>query len=334
MSGRLGIDAGGFLRQLCGTVALILLAGCAAVADMRATPSAAPVSESQPSPASAASVTIAAAPTIAPALQPQEPADTALPAATATVMPSPSPFAGTPAPVLVGTLISSTTRLDLYRIEGGLTITTLLKLAPQFEQAIDRVGARMGAQLGGRVALSFEPAQRGPCALRGLTLSHQRIIRLYYAPETPEQRVLAVVAHELAHEFQHDYYGWQAHQKSDLILLEGQATWASADYALDAHGQPSWQRAAELALAEGNLLPLDVSLEADCRTATRNSAYTGWASFVAFLMDAGRERFDALYRSGRGHRPGAADYIGIYGKSLHDLDQDWRIWLAEQRQAR
>ena len=186
--------------------------------------------------------------------------------------------------MLAGTLISSTTRLDLYRIEGGLTITTLLKLAPQFEQAIDRVGARMGAHLSGRVALSFEPAQRGPCALRGLTLSHQRIIRLYYAPETPEQRVLAVVAHELAHELQHDYYGWPAHQKSDLILLEGQATWASGDYSLDAQGQPSWQSAAELALAEGNLLPLDVSLEADCRTATRNSAYTGWASFVAFLM--------------------------------------------------
>jgi hypothetical protein len=246
----------------------------------------------------------------------------------------PNPFAGTPAPVVAGTLITSTARLDLYRIEGGLTITTLLKLAPQFEQAIDRVGARMGAQLLGRITLSFEPAQRGPCALRGLTLSHQRIIRLYYGPETPEQRVVAVVAHELAHELQHDYYGWPAHQRSDLILLEGQATWASGNYALDAHGQPSWQSGAELALAEGRLQPLDINLEADCRTATRNSAYTGWASFVAFLMEAGRERFDALYRSGSGHRPGTADYTGIYGKSLHELDQDWRTWLAERRQAK
>jgi hypothetical protein len=234
---------------------------------------------------------------------------------------------------LAGKLISSTPRLDVYQIEGGLTITALLDLAPQFEQAIDRVGARMGARLSGRVALSFEPAQRGPCAVRGLTLSHQRIIRLYYAPETPEQRVLAVVAHELAHELQHDYYGWPAHQKSDLILLEGQATWASADYALDSNGQPSWQSAAERALAEGNLLPLDVSLETDCRTATRNSAYIGWASFVAFLMGSGRERFDALYRSGRGHCPGTADYTSIYGKTLHELDQDWRSWLAQQRRA-
>jgi hypothetical protein len=233
--------------------------------------------------------------------------------------------------VLEGQLISRTARLDLYRIEGGLAITALLDLAPQFEQAIDRVGARMGAQLIGRVALSFEPAQRGPCALRGLTLSHQRIIRLYYAPETPQERVLAIVAHELAHELQHDYYGWAAHQRSDLILLEGQATWASGDYALDQHGRPSWQAAAEQALAAGALLPLDVSLEADCRTATRNSAYTGWASFVTFLMREGRERFDALYRSGRGHSPGSADYAGIYGKPLRELDREWRVWLAEQR---
>jgi hypothetical protein len=236
--------------------------------------------------------------------------------------------------VLAGELISSSAHLDLYRIEGGLAITTLLDLAPQFEQAIDRVGARMEARLSGRVALSFEPAQRGPCALRGLTLSHQRIIRLYYAPETPAQRVLAVVAHELAHELQHDYYGWPAHQQSDLILLEGQATWASGDYALDPQGQPSWQSEAEQALAEGNLLPLDVSLEADCRTTTRNSAYTGWASFVAFLIENGRERFDKLYRSGGGHRPGTADYSGTYGKTLHQLDQDWRLWLAEQQRTR
>ena len=58
-------------------------------------------------------------------------------------------------------------------------------------------------------------------------------------------------------------------------------------------------------------------------------AHTGWASFVAFLMRDGRQHFDALYRSGRGHRPGSADYAAIYDKSLHDLDVEWRAWLAE-----
>jgi hypothetical protein len=235
--------------------------------------------------------------------------------------------------VLEGELITRTAHLDIYRITGTLPITTLQDLAPKFEQAIARVGARMNAQLAGRVALSFEPPQSGPCALRGQTLSHQRTIRLYYGSETAVDRVLAVVAHELAHELQHDYYGWEAHQRSDLILLEGQATWASSDYALDAQGRPVWAVAAEQALAKGNLLPLDTSLVADCRTATRNSAYTGWASFVAFLMRGGRARFDLLYRSGRGHTPGSADYAGTYGKRLQELDQEWRVWLDEQRRS-
>jgi hypothetical protein len=235
--------------------------------------------------------------------------------------------------VLQGELITHTAHLDIYRLAGTLSMTALLELAPKFEQAIARVGARMNARLAGRVAISFEPPQSGPCALRGQTLSHQRSIQLYYGPETPSDRVLAVVAHELAHELQHDYYGWEAHQRSDLILLEGQATWASADYALDAQGRPVWAVAAERALAEGNLLPLDTSLVADCRTTTRNSAYTGWASFVAFLMREGRARFDKLYRSGQGHTPGSADYLGIYGKSLQELDQEWRAWLDEQRKS-
>jgi hypothetical protein len=247
--------------------------------------------------------------------------------------PAPAATEANPAPLLSGELITRTAHLDLYRIAGGLPATALLDLAPQFEQAIDRVGARMAARLSGRVALSFEPPQRGSCALRGLTLSHQRTIHLYYAPDTPEARIRAVVAHELAHQLQHDYYGWPAHQRSDLILLEGQATWASGDYALDDQGQPGWASAAERALAAGTLLPLDVSLEADCRTTTRNSAYTGWASFVAFLMTYGRERFDALYRSGKGHSPGSADYAGVYGKSLHELDQEWRGWLDTQRRS-
>lgn len=247
-----------------------------------------------------------------------------------TVPPTPAATLA-PAPLLSGMLVTQTDHLDLYRIEGGLLITALLDLAPQFEQAIEQVGARMGGRLSGRVALSFEPSQRGPCALRGLTLSHQRIIQLYYAPETPSATVLAIVAHELAHELQHDYYGWPAHQKSDVILLEGQATWASADYARGQDGRPAWDSRARQALAEGNLLPLTADLEADCRTTTRNAAYTGWASFVDFLIKVyGRQRFDALYRSGPGRASGSADYAGIYGRSLDALDQEWRAWLADQ----
>jgi hypothetical protein len=230
-------------------------------------------------------------------------------------------------------LITQTAHLDLYRVEGGLLMTAVLELAPQFEEAIQRVGQRLNAQLSGRVAMSFEPPQTGPCALRGLTRSHERKIQLYYGPDTPRQRILPIVAHELAHELQHDYYGWEAHRRSDTILLEGQATWASADYARGADGRPTWAAEAERAQAEDRLLPLATNLERDCRGTTRNAAYTGWASFVDFLIATyGRDRFDILYRNGRGRAPGSADYAGVYGKRLDTLDQEWRAWLRARLQ--
>lgn len=245
-------------------------------------------------------------------------------------MATPALAEGTPAPELRGELIARTEHLDVYRLEQSVPVTRLLELAPRFEEAIGRIDAKIGGQLTGRVALRFEPPQTGPCALRGLTMSHDRTIRMFYGPETPPERLLAIAAHELAHQAQHDYYGWPAHQRSDTILLEGQATWASADYSPGEDGRPAWQAAAEQALADGTLLPLDADLEADCRTTTRNAAYTGWASFVAYLMTLGRERFDELYRSGKGRAPGSADYARVYGKALGQLDREWREWLASR----
>jgi hypothetical protein len=236
----------------------------------------------------------------------------------------------TPAPILPGTLVTKTAHLDLYRAEGGLLITTVLEMAPDFEDAIRRVGLRLGAELIGRVAISFEPPQTGSCALRGLTRSHERTIQLYYGPESSRQLILPIVAHELAHELQHDYYGWDAHSRSDAILLEGHATWASADYSRGADGRPTWASEAEQALAEGRLLPLATDLVRDCRRTTRNAAYTGWASFVDFLIVTyGRDRFDKLYRSRNGRDAGSADYSEVYGKSLEVLDQEWRAWLTK-----
>jgi len=42
----------------------------------------------------------------------------------------PSTFVGTPKPVLEGQFIISTARLDIYRIEGGLTTTTRSQSIP------------------------------------------------------------------------------------------------------------------------------------------------------------------------------------------------------------
>jgi hypothetical protein len=221
--------------------------------------------------------------------------------------------------------------LDFYWAPGGFEPEAIKSIALPSELAILTGTAQIGAGLAGRVSISFEPPQQGPCAIRGLTLSAERTIILYYEPESDPQRVLRILAHELFHQLQHDYYGREAHLRSDVILLEGMAVWGSAAYFLDETGRPTYQRAAKQALENGELLPLTYSLEADCRTTSRVNIYNQWASFVEYLLEAyGREGLDAVYVSSSGRPAGSSDYQGVYGKPLSELEAEWIAWLARQ----
>jgi hypothetical protein len=239
---------------------------------------------------------------------------------------------GDPAPALRGELAMRTYSLDLYRLRGTLDAETVQALGLLAEQAIISNTLEIGGGLAGRVAVRFEPPQSGPCAIRGLTLSAERTIRMYYAPDADRGRVLGVLAHELFHQLQRDYYGERAHRRSDVILLEGMATWGTRAFFTDPDGQPSYRRRVREALATDALLPLTTSLERDCRTTTRSVIYDQWASFVEFLIAVhGRERFDALYADSTGRAAGSANYRRVYGKTLAQLESDWRAWLrAEQ----
>jgi hypothetical protein len=235
---------------------------------------------------------------------------------------------GEPAPLLRGEHAMRTYSLDMYRLRGGLPAETIQALGAPLEAAIAANAHELGSGLAGRVAIRFEPAQRGPCAIRGITYSNERTIRMFYAPDADPERVLAVLAHELFHQLQRDYYGERAHRRADVILLEGMATWGTRAYFADANGTPRYQRRVRQALAAGELLPLDTSLERDCRTTTRNVIYDQWASFVEFLLvTGGRERFDVLYANSTGRAAGSANYRKVYGKSLAQLEADWRAWL-------
>ena len=246
--------------------------------------------------------------------------------------PTPAPLlGGEPAPHLAGELAMRTYSLDLYRSRGGLTAAVVQGLAMPVEAALQRDSEVLGRALTGRVALSFEPAQTGPCAIRGLTLSNQRTIRLFYAPGTDPARVSAILTHELFHQLQHDYYGERDHRKADVILLEGMATWGTASYFRTAAGEPQYRAKVRAALRAGELLPLTTSLEQDCRTTTRNVIYDQWASFVEYLAATyGRDRLDAAYRSSSGRPAGSSNYLVVYGKPLAQLEREWRDWAAGQ----
>lgn len=221
--------------------------------------------------------------------------------------------------------------LDFYRLDGGMEADVIRTLALEAEAAVISGSERIGGFLSGRVSIRFEPPQRGACAIRGLTSSNERTIRLFYEPDTDPGRVVAILAHELFHQLQHDYYGETAHRRSDVILLEGMATWGSSPYFEDSAGQPRYRVAVRQALAEGGLLPLTTDLEADCRTTTRDVIYDEWASFVEYLLGTyGRERLDAAYRASTGRAAGSANYRGVYGKSLAELEAEWIAWLERQ----
>ena len=249
--------------------------------------------------------------------------------------PSPGPpplLGGAPAPRLDGELAMRSYSVDFYRLKGGLEARVIQALALPVESAIITASNELGAPLVGRVSVRFEPPQSGPCAIRGLTLSNERTIRLYYAPGSDPQRIINILAHEFFHQLQRDYYGEMAHRRSDVILLEGMATWGSRAYFREPDGRFSYQVRVEEALRDGTLLPLTTSLERDCRTTTRVNIYNEWASFVEFLLARyERPKFDAVYRESSGRAAGSANYRGVYGKPLAELEREWRAWLEKGR---
>lgn len=257
---------------------------------------------------------------------------TPMPEPTAAPAPPPRPplLSGEAAPSLVGELAMQTYSIDFYRLPGGLGTETIQNMALAAEQAIISGTLKMGTGLAGRIAIRFEPPQTGPCAIRGLTLSSERTIRMFYEPEIDPNRVLAILAHEFIHQLQHDYYGTTDHLQSDVILLEGMAVWGSSPYFLAADGRPLYHVNAKQALNDGAIMSLTTSLEADCRTTTRVNIYDQWGSFTEYLLVTyGREKLDAVYRDSTGRPAGAANYQGVYGKSLEQLEADWVAWLAQ-----
>jgi hypothetical protein len=241
-------------------------------------------------------------------------------------------LAGEPAPRLGGELIVRTQSVDFYRLPGGLTASEIYALSSAVEESIASGSTLMGTNLRGRVSVRFEPAQRGICAIRGLTLSNERTIRMFYGPGSNRANIEVILAHEFIHQLQHDYYGVPEHLNSDIILLEGMAMWGSHPYMLDETEQARYHTRVQEAYEAGALLPLTTDLSADCRTTTRNNIYNQWASFTEYLLlTYGREQFDAVYRNSTGRPPGSAAYQAIYGKTLSKLEAEWLAWVAAER---
>jgi hypothetical protein len=226
-------------------------------------------------------------------------------------------------PWMRGQLIAQTQRLDLYVGKNTFGADEIAGRAAKLERVLRAAEDYFGTTLDHRISIGFyrTPPKRG---VRGMAYTDEGRVELYYRPGEDIGRATTIAMHEMAHHLEAQRYGDQAQRRADTILHEGLATWIASIRWLDQCGASSWrQRGRQLR---------DAGIPLRLLTAERSgadSAYELWASFVDYLIrQYGWKKFDALYASGRGRAPGSASYERVLGKSIDELADDWRAWLA------
>jgi len=217
----------------------------------------------------------------------------------------------------------STAQIDIV-LEAELYRAELGPLGAELQAALDYVQERTAIRLTERVKLII--SQDAGCGFHGLTYSDVRVIYIYSCAGVPRQRVVNIAAHEFVHQLQQDRYG-PPHLSADLVLSEGFATWGAGTYWLG--GNPDFASFARQYRASGAALPLGTHYSS-VGAGGMNVLYYEWAAFVDYLLVTyGRERFDALYVSGGGQQPGAAQYQATYSRSFSQLETEWQGWLGQ-----
>ncbi len=236
------------------------------------------------------------------------------------------PGAPTPAPAALSDSMQRVNGavLQIVVADGLFDPEEQARLNADLERALEYVSRRFGTGPSGPIEtlIGREPS----CGLHGIAYTDVRRTQVFTCPSLPRMRAVNIMAHEFVHQLAHDRYG-NAHLSSDLILLEGTATWGAGAYWLgDAADFRSFVRPW---VASGASLPLATSYVGRS-IGDMNTLYYQWGSFVEFLIEVyGREQFDALYISGGSQVPGAANYVGVYGKGLDALEQEWKAWVLQ-----
>lgn len=198
-------------------------------------------------------------------------------------------------------------------------------VADELETALRYNVERFGSEPAGTIRVSF--VQEPGCNLNGVAYTDERLVQVFTCPDLPYRRAVNILAHEFVHQLAQDYYG-PRHLQADMILAEGLATYGAGAYWLG--DQPNFAAFVRRHyLSEGPLLPLATSYVGRS-TYDMNKLYYQWGSFVEYLLQTyGRNTFDALYVTGSS-TPASADYAGVCGKSLDELEQAWLIWVAQE----
>jgi hypothetical protein len=226
-------------------------------------------------------------------------------------------------PVIIPTSTSRTGLIELS-LDPRLYPGQEAAIGSQISQALTYVSGRFyGRQPIGPISVIM--TQSSDCTLSGISHTTVRAVQVFTCNNIEPSRAVAILAHELVHQLANDHYP-PIVQGSDLILVEGLATWGAGDYWLD--GRACFADMARQQSAAAGDSPLTTSYVGQSAD-VMNSLYYQWASFVEFLLDRyGLEAFDRAYASGDG-TPSSADYRAAFQRDLPTLQAEWRDWLAQ-----
>lgn len=238
---------------------------------------------------------------------------------------APTSFLPGQGPILPGEFVYAGRRLDFYVGRGTFSPEEVAAMAIKAEHALSYIQKRFAVQLSERVSVGVYSASLAPGrGTRGIAYTYGATnVRIYYRSGESAHDALVILSHELAHALQAEAYGREEQSRADTVLLEGLASWISGEYWLSLSESNSFQeraRALYQAGYRGNLATLG--------RGSLDVAYDMWAGFVDYLTRTyGWDAFNLLYATGRGRAPGSADYLGVYGKSFKELQDEWYATL-------
>lgn len=233
---------------------------------------------------------------------------------------APTSFLPGSGPQLAGAQVAAGRRLDFYVGKNTFTPEQVAALSRDVEQALSYIQRRFQVHLTRRVSIGVYRAANAPQrGVRGMAFTSNHTINVFYRPGEDQYKALVILAHELGHQLEAEYYGDEVQRRADTIIHEGLASWIAGEYWLSLSDAPTWQERARALVAAGT--PMDVV------RAERNGpdvAYDIWAGFVDYLTTTyGWDAFHQLYNSSRGRAPGSANYKAVYGKTIAELNADW-----------
>lgn len=210
----------------------------------------------------------------------------------------------------------------IYVNSGSYSAAEGASIAEPLELALSYVEQRTGMRLSRAINVVFD-RRPDTCGLDAVAYTNARTLIVYTCSDTPRQRAINVLAHELVHQLAHDRYG-DAHLQADLILSEGLATWGAGRYWLG--GEQNFRDF--VGKQYTRRVPLATGPDGSTTTDMLNQLYYQWASYIEWLEATyGTEAVARLYAAGTGRRPGSAGYEQVLGTPFEQTEERWRAWI-------